>query len=94
MLGEMQLKYANTRHGTDILKLAMVRILAGLKEYPYLKPLLTIHDEILFEVPIDKKDEACLYIKSCMEQSPFPEFDVPIKAEGATGYSFGRLEEI
>jgi DNA polymerase-1 len=78
----------------DILKLAMVRILAGLKEYPYLKPLLTIHDEILFEVPIDKKDEACLYIKSCMEQSPFPEFDVPIKAEGATGYSFGRLEEI
>jgi DNA polymerase-1 len=78
----------------DILKLAMVRILAGLKEYPYLKPLLTIHDEILFEVPIDKKDEACLYIKSCMEQSPFPEFDVPIKAEGAIGYSFGRLEEI
>jgi len=78
----------------DILKLAMVRILAKLKEYPYIRPLLTIHDEILFEVPIDKKDEACAVIKSCMEQQPFPEFDVPLKAEGAVGYSFGDMEEI
>lgn len=78
----------------DILKLAMVRILAKLKEYPYIRPLLTIHDEILFEVPIDKKDEACAVIKSCMEQQPFTEFDVPLKAEGAVGYSFGDMEEI
>lgn len=78
----------------DILKLAMVRILAKLKEYPYIRPLLTIHDEILFEVPVDKKDEACAVIKSCMEQQPFPEFDVPLKAEGAVGYSFGDMEEI
>lgn len=78
----------------DILKLAMVRILAKLKEYPYIRPLLTIHDEILFEVPIDKKDEACAVIKSCMEQQPFPEFDVPLKAEGAMGFSFGEMEEI
>lgn len=78
----------------DILKLAMVRILAKLKEHPYIRPLLTIHDEILFEVPIDKKDEACAVIKSCMEQQPFPEFDVPLKAEGAVGFSFGEMEEI
>ena len=78
----------------DILKLAMVRILAKLKEYPYIRPLLTIHDEILFEVPIDKKNEACAVIKYCMEQQPFPEFDVPLKAEGAVGYSFGDMEEI
>lgn len=78
----------------DILKLAMVRILAKLKEYPYIRPLLTIHDEILFEVPVDKKDEACAVIKYCMEQQPFPEFDVPLKAEGAVGYSFGDMEEI
>lgn len=78
----------------DILKLAMVRILAQIKDHPYIKPLLTIHDEILFEVPIDKKDEACKIIKSCMEMKPFPEFDVPLKAEGAVGFDFGSLEEI
>lgn len=78
----------------DILKLAMVRILEKIREYPYIKPLLTIHDEILFEVPVDKKDEACAVIKSCMEQQPFPEFDVPLKAEGAVGFSFGEMEEI
>ena len=73
---------------------AMVRILAQIKEHPYIRPLLTIHDEILFEVPIDKKDEACRIIKSCMEMKPFPEFDVPLKAEGAVGFDFGSLEEI
>ena len=78
----------------DILKLAMVRILKKLKDYPYIKPLLTIHDEILFEVPVDKKDEACRIIKACMEQQPFPEFDIPLKAEGAVGFNFGNLEEI
>ena len=78
----------------DILKLAMVRILSRLKEHPYIKPLLTIHDEILFEVPVDKKDEACKIIKACMEQQPFTEFDVPLKAEGAVGYSFGDMEEL
>lgn len=78
----------------DILKLAMVRILAQIKEHPYIRPLLTIHDEILFEVPVDKKDEACSIIKSCMEQKPFPEFDVPLKAEGAVGFDFGNLEEL
>lgn len=78
----------------DILKLAMIRILSKLEEYPYIKPLLTIHDEILFEVPREKADEACTIIKECMEQQPFPEFDVPFKAEGAKGYSFGNMEEL
>ena len=78
----------------DILKLAMVRILSKLEEYPYIKPLLTIHDEILFEVPEDKADEACKLIKDCMETQPFPEFDVPLKAEGAKGCSFGNMEEL
>ena len=78
----------------DILKLAMVRILSKLEEHPYIKPLLTIHDEILFEVPRDKADEACTIIKDCMEQQPFPEFDVPLKAEGAKGCSFGNMEEL
>lgn len=78
----------------DILKLAMARILAGLTERPWIKPLITIHDELLFEVPVDKADEAAEFIKNCMESQPFPAFDVPIVAEGAKGYKFGEMEEI
>lgn len=78
----------------DILKLSMVRILNGLSEHPYIKPIITIHDELLFEVPEDKLSEACLFIKKCMELQPFEEFDIPLKAEGAAGYSFGTLEEL
>jgi DNA polymerase I len=62
----------------DFLKLAMARIVAGLRDRPYIRPLLTIHDEILFEVPKDKVSEAVPFIKSCMEQVPFDGFDVPI----------------
>ncbi len=78
----------------DILKLAMVRIIQGMDKHPYIRPLLTIHDEILFEVPKDKVSEACRFIQSCMEQKPFPEFDIPLKAEGAVGFSFGDMEEL
>lgn len=78
----------------DILKLAMVRIIQGMDKHPYIRPLLTIHDEILFEVPKDKATEACEFIKACMEQKPFPEFDIPLKAEGAVGFSFGNMEEL
>ena len=78
----------------EILKLAMVRILQGLPERPWLRPLLTIHDEILFEVPEEKIEEAAAWIRECMETQPFPDFDVPIIAEGAAGYKFGELEEI
>ncbi len=78
----------------DILKLSMVRILKGLNEHPYIRPIITIHDEILFEVPEDKAEKACEYIKMCMEQAPFNNFDIPLKAEGAVGYSFGALKEL
>ncbi|GAB6157881.1 hypothetical protein JCM39194_10810 [Desulfotomaculum varum] len=78
----------------DILKLALQRILEGLPERPYIKPLLQIHDELLFEVEEDKVSETADFIKACMEAVPFPEFDVPIKAEGAVGVRFGELEEM
>lgn len=76
----------------DILKLSMVRILEGLRDKPYIKPLLTIHDEILFEVPKDKVETAICFIKECMEQAPFDGFDVPIVAEGSVGVRFGDLD--
>jgi DNA polymerase-1 len=78
----------------DILKLAMGRIVAGIKARPWLKPLLQIHDELVFEIPADKLDEAVAFVKDCMQAQPFPEFDVPIIAEAAYGVSFGELKEM
>ena len=78
----------------DILKLAMARLVEGLSERPYIRPLLTIHDELVFEVPEDKVKEAYAFIKDCMESVPFEGFDVPIIAEGATGDRFGSMEEL
>jgi DNA polymerase I len=78
----------------DILKLALGRIIKGLVKYPYIKPILQIHDEIMFEVPIDKIQEAAVFIKSYMESVPFEGFDIPIVAEGAKRSSFGELKEM
>jgi DNA polymerase I-like protein with 3'-5' exonuclease and polymerase domains len=76
----------------DCLKLSMGRIVAGLPKMPWLKPLLQIHDELVFELPTHKVQEAAEFIKSCMEAQPFDECDVPIIAEASVGDSFGRME--
>lgn len=78
----------------DILKLALARLVVKLPEYPWLRPLLQIHDELVFELPADKVQEAAALIRSCMEAQPFSEFDVPIVAEAAFGPSFGEMAEM
>jgi DNA polymerase-1 len=77
----------------DILKLAMGRIIKGLPERPWLLPILTIHDELVFEIPKEKIKEAVYFIKISMEAQPFEAFSVPIVAEAAVGYRFGALHE-
>ena len=78
----------------DILKLSLGRILIGLPERPWLRPILQIHDELTFIVPEGRLDEAVSYIKACMEPRPFPEFDLPLVAEASAGPTFGTLEEL
>ena len=78
----------------DILKLALGRIVSGLPERPWLRPLLQIHDELVFEIPADRVTESIGFVKACMETRPFPEFDIPIIAETATGARFGELKEM
>ena len=77
----------------DILKLAIGRIIKGLQTRLWLRPLLQLHDELSFELPADKVDEAVEFVKSCMEKQPFEKFDVPIIAEAEVGKSFGTLHE-
>lgn len=78
----------------DILKLALGRILLGLPEHPWLRPILQIHDELTFIIPEDKLTEAVAFIKGCMEPQPFPEFDLPLVAEASAGPTFGQMEEL
>lgn len=78
----------------DILKLALGRIIAGLPERPWLKPILQIHDELTFIIPEERLTEAVAFIKACMEPQPFPEFDLPLVAEASAGPSFGKMEEL
>lgn len=78
----------------DILKLAIVRIIKGLPERMWLRPLLQVHDELLFELPEEKLSEALEFVKSCMETKPFEDFDLPIVAESAVGLRFGELKEM
>ena len=77
----------------DILKLAIVRILEGLPSRPWLKPILQIHDELTFIIPKEKLYEAINFIRKCIEQQPFPEFDLPLVAEASAGETFGNLVE-
>jgi DNA polymerase-1 len=78
----------------DILKLAIVRILAGLPEREWLKPILQIHDELTFIIPEDRLSEAVTFIRGCMEEKPFPAFDLPLIAEASAGPTFGMMEEL
>lgn len=78
----------------DILKLAITRILAGLPEREWLRPILQIHDELTFIIPEDRLKEAVAFIRACMEEKPFPEFDLPLIAEASAGPTFGMMEEL
>ena len=76
------------------MKLAIVRILKGLPERSWLQPILQIHDELTFIIPREKLTEAVAFIRSCMEEQPFPEFDLPLIAEASAGQTFGTMEEL
>lgn len=78
----------------DIVKLAMARIVAVLPEYPWICPVLTVHDSLVFYVPEDRAVEAGRLIKELMEKQPFPEFDVPLVAEAGMGTDYGDLEDM
>jgi len=78
----------------DILKLALARIIAGLPDRPWLRPLLQVHDQVDFELPVDRVGEAITFLKACMEAQPFPDFDVKIIAEASVGSRYGDMKEV
>lgn len=83
----------------DIIKLAMIKIhdLLLAKKWRDSNPrdskvrmLLSIHDELLFEIKEDLLDEAIPLIKSAMESAY--QLKIPLKVEAAFGENWGKLE--
>ena len=78
----------------EILKLAMRELVRELADKPFIRPILQIHDELLFEVDAGHEAEAIRIIRNAMERRPFDGFDVPIVAEGEHGTCFGKLSAL
>jgi len=68
----------------DIIKLAMIKVDAGLRDAGLdARMVLTVHDELLFEVPEAELDATRDAVRSLMEQA-FP-MDVPLRVDVSTG---------
>ena len=51
----------------DILKRAMIDVHAGLKRsHPAARMILTVHDELLFEAPVDQTDDVAAFVREKM----------------------------
>ncbi|RYD49768.1 MAG: DNA polymerase I, partial [Verrucomicrobiaceae bacterium] len=70
----------------DMIKLAMIRIDALLREKPYkTKMLLQVHDELVFDLALDEQEELVPKILNAMKTAlPLPNA-VPIEVESGTG---------
>lgn len=75
----------------DIIKVAMLRVDGSLRERDYAaRLLLQVHDELIFELPEDEKEEVSRVIKKEMENAA--DLAVPLKvdlASGKTWYDMG-----
>jgi DNA polymerase I len=70
ILGErMALNAPIQGSAADILKKAMINVDVALRKEPVAKMLLTVHDELVFEVPIEKLDRARELIEREMTQA-------------------------
>ena len=68
----------------DLIKVAMIKVDKALKEKGYKsKMVLQIHDELIFKVYKDEKDEIYNLAKSIMEQAL--QIDIPLEVDGGFG---------
>jgi DNA polymerase-1 len=72
----------------DLLKMAMLRFAEPV--VPGARMVLTVHDELAFEVPADHAAEATAKVKRAMET--VAELDVPLVVDAGTGASWADVE--
>ena len=82
--------------GADIIKMSMIKTRDALREAGFfgkeVKMVLSIHDELLFEVRDDMIEKTSRKIKEIMEE--IYKLPIPLRVEVATGKDWGRLKEI
>ncbi|HEX9295203.1 MAG TPA: DNA polymerase I [Polyangiaceae bacterium] len=71
----------------DLLKLAMIRLAKPV--VPGARMVLTVHDELVFEVPEDSVTEAMARVKHAMET--VHELDVPLEVDVGSGVNWGDV---
>ncbi|PZQ48952.1 MAG: DNA polymerase I [Rhodovulum sulfidophilum] len=73
----------------DIIRRAMIRVPAAIEGLPA-RMLLTVHDELLFEVEAGAVDETAARVKAVMEAATLPvlALDVPLVVEAGSGASW------
>jgi DNA polymerase-1 len=71
----------------DILKLAMLRVARGLAQFPKVRLLLTVHDELVFEVPEADLEAFRPWVKHEMESAYA--LDVPLVVDVHSGRTWG-----
>jgi len=74
----------------DVMKLALIKIRKSLPEYGRL--LLTVHDEIVTEVPADRTEEAAEIVRQAMETAGSRWFDVPLVADVKVADRWGECK--
>jgi DNA polymerase-1 len=72
----------------DILKLAMIEVAAGLEaRWQSVRLLLTVHDELVFEVPDAQAEAFCAWVRPVMES--VHQLRVPLVVDVGTGPTWG-----
>ena len=71
----------------DLIKLAMIRVNAALKEkYPSATLILQVHDELIIECPTEIAEDVAALVS--MEMQQVAQLDVPLVAEAKYGNSW------
>ena len=71
----------------DILKKAMIGVDAALRQQPVAKMLLTVHDELVFEVSTDKLDEARALIEKEMTRAADLRCGLAVEVHSGTSWA-------
>jgi DNA polymerase-1 len=67
----------------DIMKRAMIHVSAALESRPNARMLLTVHDELLFEVPAASSEEVAAVVREAMQSAA--ELSVPLTVDMGIG---------
>jgi DNA polymerase-1 len=75
----------------DIMKRAMIDVHAALASHPDARMILTVHDELLFEVPVERADEYAAIVREQMESAAI--LNVPLTVDVGIGANWRDAKE-